>query len=173
MSEGIVDQKVCSKCAEQKNIDEFFKAKKGYLGRRAECKKCAGKAQKKRQANWSEERLEAYKAQYTAKNAVKTSEDYRKDTLSRYYKMTIEDYDLMLEAQDGKCAICRRPQEDFVKTFAVDHDHSCCPGTKSCGKCIRGLLCGPCNQAIGLLQDSPNVIMDAATYVLSFKGGES
>src|SRR4029077_2130187 len=33
--------------------------------------------------------------------------------------------------------------------LAVDHDHNCCPGAHSCGKCIRGILCGTCNSALG------------------------
>lgn len=40
----------------------------------------------------------------------------------------------------------------YQSLLVVDHDHRCCPGdTKSCGKCIRGLICRPCNLAIGML----------------------
>ena len=33
--------------------------------------------------------------------------------------------------------------------IGVDHDHLCCPGKKSCGKCIRGALCLSHNLAEG------------------------
>lgn len=52
--------------------------------------------------------------------------------LKNRYNMTIEDYNKMLEKQNGLCAICREK-----KKLSVDHDHNT-------GK-IRGLICTKCN----------------------------
>lgn len=41
---------------------------------------------------------------------------------------------------------CANPACDAKTKLQVDHDHSCCPGQDSCGKCIRGMLCGRCNR---------------------------
>ena len=51
----------------------------------------------------------------------------------------------------------------------VDHDHDCCPGQSSCGKCIRGLLCLTCNRALGLLKDDPMRVRAAADYLENTK----
>lgn len=53
----------------------------------------------------------------------------------------------MWDRQGGLCAACR----DKPPT-QVDHDHSCCSGKTSCGKCVRGLLCSKCNLIAGLLE---------------------
>lgn len=58
----------------------------------------------------------------------------------------------LITRQKGLCAVCRKPPADGERLH-VDHDHSCCGGSKSCGKCVRGLVCRPCNQAMGLLDD--------------------
>jgi len=65
-------------------------------------------------------------------------------------------FNLMLEAQGHACAMCHRPFEDGQRIFA-DHDHDCCPKqtkatAKTCGECIRGLLCFRCNTALGYIE---------------------
>lgn len=83
------------------------------------------------------------------------------------YGITKETYDKMLADQEGHCAICPATPKE-VGSLCVDHDHSCCPGQKTCGECLRGLLCPRCNTAIGLLDDSVQKITSAANYVEFF-----
>jgi hypothetical protein len=66
--------------------------------------------------------------------------------LQHRYGITATDYDRMLAEQDGRCRICRKlPVKNRLH---VDHDRACCPGPRSCGKCIRGLLCVSCNSKL-------------------------
>lgn len=81
------------------------------------------------------------------------------------YGITKSQVTLMLKQQDG-CAICHVKEPSGDKNWHVDHDHSCCPGTKTCGKCVRGILCGYCNRAIGQFMDSPERLAAAADYIL-------
>ena len=88
----------------------------------------------------------------------------RSDYRFAKYGVTRRWYDETLENQGGKCAICGG--DSGVRTFSIDHDHNCCPGTaESCGKCVRGLLCGRCNTAIGLLKENPETIRAALRYI--------
>lgn len=62
---------------------------------------------------------------------------------------------------DGKCWCCK-----MNPAAVVDHDHNCCPGSdKSCGKCVRGLLCKKCNTGIGMLGDSVEGLEQAVQYL--------
>lgn len=55
--------------------------------------------------------------------------------IEKTYGLTTDQYDLLLAAQGGRCAICRaRPRS---KRLAVDHDHK--------SGAVRGLLCSRCN----------------------------
>lgn len=73
------------------------------------------------------------------------------------------DVEVMLAEQGGRCAICR---EAFGLSFAVDHDHACCPGKRSCGACVRGLLCVACNGSVGVLEHRPaGWLSSAADYL--------
>jgi hypothetical protein len=84
----------------------------------------------------------------------------------RNYGLTATTYRAILARQGGGCAICGG-QCATGRMLAVDHDHACCPGEKSCGRCIRGLLCGSCNQGIGKFRDSPGRLRAAAAYLES------
>jgi hypothetical protein len=68
------------------------------------------------------------------------------------YGLTQEDFDRLLETQGHACAMCFEPFEDG-RQVCIDHDHTCCPRKKrSCGKCVRGLLCLACNTALGQIE---------------------
>lgn len=98
-----------------------------------------------------------------AKWAARQSPEYhrargRKSQLKLMYGMTPEDYDKMLEQQDNCCAICKTATPTGKwKVFAVDHCHIT-------GK-VRGLLCNECNRGMGLLRDSPELLIAAANYL--------
>lgn len=96
-----------------------------------------------------------------------------RNTLWSKYRMTLEDYRARLEAQGGKCAVCRvdAPTDVRTRLFHVDHDHSCCPtSSKTCGKCTRGLLCHACNTGLGNFQDNPERLLAAVAYLTARKG---
>jgi hypothetical protein len=81
------------------------------------------------------------------------------------YGMTWAQYQEMLALQGGGCAVCGG-QCSTGRLLAVDHDHSCCPGyARSCGRCVRGLLCAACNQGIGKFSDQPDRLRAAADYL--------
>ena len=74
------------------------------------------------------------------------------------YQISVEKYQEMLANQNYVCAICKQKETTVIKgqtiSLAVDHDHSCCPGRKSCGKCVRGLLCKSCNLLIARIENN-------------------
>ena len=68
------------------------------------------------------------------------------------YGLTREQFDRLLEAQGHACAMCHVRFEDGQLIF-IDHDHACCPDEKrSCGECMRGLLCLKCNTTLGYIE---------------------
>lgn len=74
------------------------------------------------------------------------SEYSRNWNLQRRYNITASDYDRMFAEQDGRCRICKKQPAE--RRLHVDHDRGCCPGSTSCGKCVRGLLCVSCNSKL-------------------------
>lgn len=62
-------------------------------------------------------------------------------------------YERMRQGQNGRCAICHKQ----APRFDVDHE-------KSTGR-IRGLLCRQCNQALGMLKDSTDLLGAAIRYL--------
>jgi len=77
--------------------------------------------------------------------------------LIREYGITDEDYDNLLEFQEGVCAICGKSCATGRK-LSVDHDHST-------GK-IRGLLCNYCNhKLLGPIRDNLSLLKKMVDYM--------
>lgn len=76
----------------------------------------------------------------------------RRYYLKVHFNITPEEYDELLAGQGGVCAICSNPPNKG-RWLDVDHDHSCCTSSRrTCGRCIRGLLCNACNTHLGILE---------------------
>lgn len=70
--------------------------------------------------------------------------------------------------QNYRCKVCKKHESEMNRAFAVDHDHSCCSSRqKSCGNCVRGLLCTNCNTALGHFKDSKDILENARNYLMS------
>lgn len=94
---------------------------------------------------------------------VRWAEDKRRKNLLTNYGITIEQYDEMLAAQDGRCAICRRPEtkrgpKGGTRRLSVDHVHD---GTQR----VRGLLCLSCNSGLANFLESTEVLSRAIDYL--------
>lgn len=86
-----------------------------------------------------------------------------------YYRLPRERRDEILIAQSGRCASCNDP---LGPDYHVDHDHACCPTNetrRTCGKCVRGFLCGPCNFGLGHFRDDVGRLRKAIDYLLAHK----
>lgn len=94
-----------------------------------------------------------------------TKRSKRFNEKAKRYGLTPEQWEELFNAQGGVCAICHKPNP-IGKDLAVDHDHSCCPESgRSCGKCVRALLCGKYNFGIAAFDDDPERVRNAAYYL--------
>lgn len=86
------------------------------------------------------------------------------DQLRGRYRMTDADFQQRRAEQGDKCLICA---SEFTNRtdIHIDHDHACCPGDFTCGKCVRGLLCRHCNYVLGFGRDDAAILRRAADYL--------
>jgi len=139
--------KKCTGCLRVLPVDEFYAKSNGQPGGIARCKSCKRTYGKKHHKANRVENLEKKKLYWLEnRNSIRV----------RKYGITTEHFEAMFAAQSGLCKICGEPEtatlNGKVRSLCVDHDHSCCPGERSCGKCVRGLLCLGCNVKLGWLE---------------------
>lgn len=72
------------------------------------------------------------------------------------YGLTVAEYGRMRDRQHNACAICKHPASHGYE-LVVDHDHAT--------HAVRGLLCSPCNKAIGMMRDNAVRLRAAAAYL--------
>ena len=135
--------KTCTVCKQTLGYEHFHNSKVTKDGKGYRCRKCDTEA----------------RTQYRLNNLVRYKTISRNKQLKFKYGLSIEEYNVLLENQNHSCAICKcNVTSKRVKgSFAVDHNHTT-------GK-IRGLLCNQCNRAIGMLNDSPELLQTALTYL--------
>ena len=168
--------KVCRKCLIEKGSGEFHKDSSRKDGLAAYCKLCKsamdkeymavpGRSEKRnaRSKAWREanpDRSRELATSWNRDNGEKKWLMDKKSHLWTHYRMTVEDYQRLHEHQGGRCAICKKHRR-----LVVDHDHSCCPGKLSCGRCVRGLLCFSCNTLTGYLESHRKSVAIAERYI--------
>lgn len=140
----VIEIKVCPTCRVRPRHLYASGRLEGY------CKECKSARQRRDYRRDPERNLEATQ-RWRESNRSGYLESRRRGSLKFYYGLNAEDYDRMVEAQDGKCAACG--SLPGKRRLAVDHDHSCCPGRQSCGKCVRALLCPRCNLVAGFIEN--------------------
>lgn len=95
---------------------------------------------------------------------METPRAIRNRRLLQRYGISADQFDAILASQGG-CAVCGRTESNG-KYWHTDHDHSCCPtDARSCGKCIRGILCHGCNTALGNANDDPEILLKMVDYL--------
>ena len=100
--------------------------------------------------------MRAQKNETERRYKAENREKYRASRRKIKYGLQPEQFDALMERQRGMCAICLSfPQPG--KALDVDHEHQT--------NTVRGLLCRRCNNAIGLIDDSPWRLRRAASYV--------
>lgn len=132
--------RVCTTCNILKDEIDFYKRSDRPSGFTSSCKMCRKDEAKRK---WTPRKQSSYK-------------------LKVNYGLTLDEYNSMLEDQDGVCAICNtvetaKSNAGYIKNLAVDHCHKT-------GK-VRGLLCQDCNIGIGKLKDDINLLKKAEEYL--------
>lgn len=130
--------KTCTKCKQEKDETEF-----SY-------------------SSYSSDRLQSWCQECNRKYHKKDTIQGFKGHLWHCFRMTLVEYELMLESQNEKCAICgqletRKRGKDKIRRLSVDHDHET--------GIIRDLLCANCNYMLGNAKDNPEILEEGAKYL--------
>jgi hypothetical protein len=108
--------------------------------------------------------LECRRAYQRQRNAKRTGPSIKRNPLKqRFYRikykygLSPQDYQRLIEKQHSKCAGCGIDLKSLrLDQTHVDHCHDT--------SIVRGILCGSCNRALGLMQDDPVRLQGLTNY---------
>jgi hypothetical protein len=111
---------------------------------------------------WRDENRERAREQWNRYNRKRLADPEhrrrkRDDFMRRAYGLTPADFEALLASQAGGCAICGGGAVGPGTRLHIDHCHN--------SSRVRGLLCGKCNTAIGLLDDNAERAEQLARYL--------
>jgi hypothetical protein len=155
--------KVCCKCKQEKDISCFVKSKSRKDGYHPQCKECSRNYNQSRKdlrnarsRKWKEghkDQVNAYARKWYADNPEKAA-DIRYRTR---YGMTKIEREAFIKSRGSKCECCGTKEEDLPRGLCLHHNHT----TDS----VEFVLCHNCNGAYGLLNDSPDLVMNLQRLV--------
>lgn len=169
-----VESKRCTKCRVLKPMIDFRSKTTSPRGRTSQCKSCMNETSRRRVRIGVQEQFSPRAC--ISCGIVKDEDGFGKSEfctdgytptckwcqyLWLEHRLTPSDYQKMFEAQLGLCGICFEP----LIVTNIDHDHACCHGRRSCGKCVRGLLCPTCNRGLGMFKDNVKFLVAAIDYL--------
>lgn len=111
--------------------------------------------QEERRRILSPEAVSTSQRGWRQRNRARVKAYWRAHRLRRY-GVTEEWFREQLVGQAGRCGICGDVMAPGPGTH-IDHDHRS-------GR-VRGLLCSNCNTALGLMGDSPRILLAAVRYL--------
>lgn len=120
-------------------LTSFYPAKRGLMGRAADCRECQASSKRTR---------------YVADPSVRRRK--QSAALKHKYGITLDQRDALRRSQGNACGICREPLTGGQAEH-IDHCHDT-------GR-VRGVLCSRCNMGIGLLKDDPAILLRAVAYL--------
>ena len=148
--------KICTVCAEEKSITDYYKHGKGSKGQtiyKSSCKACYNSKTLDTYNNLSKE--EKYERNQI--NRINLGSDYfKRYRLNAKYGLTLEEYENMLDKQHNMCYIC---EVEFSTAWRPQVDHNHDTGA------VRKLLCKSCNTAIGHMREDVNIMSKAIEYI--------
>lgn len=170
----IQDSKLEKKCTKCKRIypattKYFFRRSNSKDGLNGWCKECNKQACRKynktekgkliRQKYQQSKKGKNCQKRYAA--TIKGKNNRKNNSLKSKYNFTLKEYNTLFKKQNGKCAICSKPEttsnQHGVRVLSVDHDHK----TNK----VRALLCDRCNRMIGFAKENKKILYMAIKYL--------
>lgn len=111
------------------------------------CRLCYAKHRYAKNPTLYQDRARRYRERQKLTNPTRIPTMKRFAHIKRAYGLSPAEFQLLLEYQDSRCGMCRKPFV-FTKRGGLPHtDH--CHTTDA----LRGLLCSECNTSLGIIED--------------------
>lgn len=150
--------KVCRRCGDEKPQLEFYAHRSNGDGRASNCRTCAQELARQYRAERREQQRAYNEKRKLDPAKVARAKRNQRSIWLRNYGLTVDSHTALLLKQEGVCAICRQPGQNWAeRNLNVDHDHASLQ--------VRGLLCGRCNLGLGYFKDAPGLLAAAIDYL--------
>lgn len=144
--------KICAKCRQEKQPNDFGVSRLAKDGLTHNCKKCV---------SYYSTLPNAREYQKNQRNKEYNKQRSKKYLLKKKFNITLEEYTVILENQKHVCIICGKKNMNG-KMLAVDHNHETLK--------VRGLLCSKCNIGLGQFNDDIDTLTKAISYLAKHNG---